>query len=92
MMNRHQMQFLVRGLLQFLLIEEATFPLACIHTQFILEFPARYAKPETVEKVEIVIDLEEEFGITVDDDSAQSIKSVQEAADLIDKIIEENSP
>lgn len=36
--------------------------------------------------------LEEEFGITVEEDSAQSIPIVQEAADLIEEIISKQSP
>ena len=36
--------------------------------------------------------LEEEFGIKVEQDSAQSITTVEEAADLIEKIIAKQSP
>lgn len=32
--------------------------------------------------------LEEEFGISVEEESAQSITTVQEAADMIEKLIE----
>lgn len=32
--------------------------------------------------------LEEEFGISVEEDSAQAIATVQDAADLIEKLIE----
>ena len=32
--------------------------------------------------------LEEEFGITVEEDSAQSISTVQDAAEMIDKLLE----
>ena len=32
--------------------------------------------------------LEEEFGITVEEESAQSISTVQDAANLIEKLIE----
>ncbi|CAI0432324.1 unnamed protein product [Linum tenue] len=48
------------------------------------------AKPETVEKVakvEIVMGLEEEFDISVEEDSAQSIATVQDAADLIEELV-----
>ncbi|KAK3417777.1 hypothetical protein EUGRSUZ_H03739, partial [Eucalyptus grandis] len=38
--------------------------------------------------VEIVMGLEEEFGIGVEEESAQSITNVQEAADMIEKLIE----
>ena len=34
--------------------------------------------------------LEEAFGISVEEDSAQSITTVQEAADLIECLIEKN--
>lgn len=40
------------------------------------------------EQVEIVMGLEEEFGISVEEDSAQSIATVQDAADLIETLIE----
>lgn len=36
--------------------------------------------------------LEEEFGISVEEDSAQSITTVQEAADLIEDILSKQSP
>jgi len=39
-------------------------------------------------QVEIVMGLEEEFGITVEEESAQTITTVQEAADMIDKLLE----
>lgn len=34
--------------------------------------------------------LEEEFGISVEEDSAQAITTVQEAADMIEKLVEKN--
>lgn len=39
-------------------------------------------------QVEIVMGLEEEFGICVEEESAQSISTVQEAADLIEELLE----
>lgn len=42
-------------------------------------------------QVEIVMGLEEEFGISVEEESAQSITTVQDAADLIDKLLETKS-
>lgn len=39
-------------------------------------------------QVEIVMGLEEEFGISVEEESAQSIATVQDAADMIDKLLE----
>jgi acyl carrier protein len=36
--------------------------------------------------------LEEEFNITVDETSAQDITTVQDAANLIDKIVMEKAP
>ena len=41
-------------------------------------------------QVEIVMGLEEEFGISVEEESAQSITTVQDAADLIEKLKEKN--
>ncbi|CAI0432325.1 unnamed protein product [Linum tenue] len=37
--------------------------------------------------VEIVMGLEEEFDISVEEDSAQSIATVQDAADLIEELV-----
>ncbi|WJX19450.1 acyl carrier protein [Trifolium repens] len=47
---------------------------------------------DSLDTVEIVMGLEEEFGISVEEDSAQSISTVQEAADLIEDIISKQSP
>ncbi|KAJ6748334.1 ACYL CARRIER PROTEIN [Salix purpurea] len=64
------------------------------------------AKPETVDKVieifaalgadsldtvEIVMALEEEFDINVEEESSQNISTVREAADMIDKLVQEKS-
>jgi hypothetical protein len=38
-------------------------------------------------QVEIVMGLEESFGITVDESSAQSIVTVEDAANLIDELV-----
>ncbi|RVW53323.1 Acyl carrier protein 1, chloroplastic [Vitis vinifera] len=43
---------------------------------------------DSLDTVEIVMGLEEEFGINVEEESAQSIATVQDAADLIEKLIE----
>ncbi|KAL5768363.1 hypothetical protein ACOSQ2_015146 [Xanthoceras sorbifolium] len=42
---------------------------------------------DSLDTVEIVMGLEEEFGISVEEESAQSIATVQDAADLIEKLI-----
>jgi len=42
-------------------------------------------------KVEIVMGLEEEFQISVEESSAQSIATVEDAAELIDKLVAEKS-
>ncbi|KAK4753168.1 hypothetical protein SAY87_021966 [Trapa incisa] len=42
---------------------------------------------DSLDTVEIVMGLEEEFGISVEEESAQSILTVQDAADLIEKLI-----
>jgi acyl carrier protein len=39
-------------------------------------------------QVEIVMGLEEEFGISVEEESAQTITTIQEADDMIDKLLE----
>lgn len=39
-------------------------------------------------QVEIVMGLEEEFGISVEEESSQNITTVQEAADLIEKLVQ----
>ncbi|XP_062198284.1 acyl carrier protein 4, chloroplastic-like [Phragmites australis] len=44
---------------------------------------------DSLDTVEIVMALEEEFKITVEEDNAQSITTIQEAADLIDKLVDE---
>ncbi|KAJ7980199.1 Acyl carrier protein [Quillaja saponaria] len=46
---------------------------------------------DSLDTVEIVMGLEEEFGISVEEESAQSIATVQDAADLIEKLIENKS-
>ncbi|CAA2968849.1 acyl carrier 1, chloroplastic-like [Olea europaea subsp. europaea] len=43
---------------------------------------------DSLDTVEIVMGLEEEFGISVEEESAQSITTVQEAADMIEKLKE----
>ncbi|XP_049373291.1 acyl carrier protein 1, chloroplastic-like isoform X1 [Solanum verrucosum] len=42
---------------------------------------------DSLDTVEIVMGLEEEFGISVEEDSAHSIATVQDAADLIEDLI-----
>ncbi|KAJ8760691.1 hypothetical protein K2173_017700 [Erythroxylum novogranatense] len=46
---------------------------------------------DSLDTVEIVMGLEEEFGISVEEDSAQSIGTVQDAADLIEKLVEKKA-
>ncbi|KAI3410888.1 Acyl carrier protein [Psidium guajava] len=43
---------------------------------------------DSLDTVEIVMALEEEFGISVEEESSQSITTVQEAADLIEKLVQ----
>uniref|UniRef100_A0A0D9XSG5 Acyl carrier protein n=1 Tax=Leersia perrieri TaxID=77586 RepID=A0A0D9XSG5_9ORYZ len=47
---------------------------------------------DSLDTVEIVMALEEEFGITVEEDNAQSITTIQDAADLIDKLVADKPP
>ena len=42
-------------------------------------------------QVEIVMGLEEEFDISVEEDNSQNITTVQEAADLIEQLIEKKT-
>ncbi|KAE8731562.1 Acyl carrier protein 1 [Hibiscus syriacus] len=46
---------------------------------------------DSLDTVEIVMGLEEEFGISVEEESAQHILTVQDAADLIQKLVEQKS-
>ncbi|KAL3508038.1 hypothetical protein ACH5RR_033420 [Cinchona calisaya] len=43
---------------------------------------------DSLDTVEIVMGLEEEFGISVQEETAQQILTVQDAADLIEKLLE----
>ncbi|XP_068317249.1 acyl carrier protein 1, chloroplastic-like [Pyrus communis] len=45
---------------------------------------------DSLDTVEIVMGLEEEFGISVEEESGQTIATVQDAADVIEKLIEKN--
>ncbi|KAL6970329.1 acyl carrier protein [Sarracenia purpurea var. burkii] len=47
---------------------------------------------DSLDTVEIVMGLEEEFGISVEEESAQNITKVQDAADLIEKLVESKGP
>ncbi|KAM7278727.1 hypothetical protein ACFE04_005861 [Oxalis oulophora] len=42
---------------------------------------------DSLDTVEVVMKLEETFGITVEEESASSIASVQDAADLIEELV-----
>ncbi|KAK9278001.1 hypothetical protein L1049_027558 [Liquidambar formosana] len=46
---------------------------------------------DSLDTVEIVMGLEEEFDISVEEESSQNITTVQEAADLIEKLIEKKA-
>ncbi|XP_023735509.1 acyl carrier protein 1, chloroplastic [Lactuca sativa] len=46
---------------------------------------------DSLDTVEIVMGLEEAFGITVEEENAQSIATVQDAADLIEKLCEKSA-
>ncbi|KAF5200110.1 Acyl carrier protein [Thalictrum thalictroides] len=45
---------------------------------------------DSLDTVEIVMGLEEEFGINVEEDSSQNITTVQEAADMIEELIQKS--
>lgn len=42
---------------------------------------------DSLDTVEIVMALEEQFGIAIEEESAQAITTVQDAADLIEEIV-----
>ncbi|KOM52913.1 hypothetical protein LR48_Vigan09g157200, partial [Vigna angularis] len=46
---------------------------------------------DSLDTVEIVMALEEEFGIAIEEERAQTITTVQQAADLIEDIIQNKS-
>ncbi|XP_020246687.1 acyl carrier protein 1, chloroplastic-like [Asparagus officinalis] len=46
---------------------------------------------DSLDTVEIVMGLEEEFGISVEEDGSQNITTVQEAADMIEKLVEQKA-
>ncbi|KAK8684583.1 hypothetical protein V6N13_040605 [Hibiscus sabdariffa] len=46
---------------------------------------------DSLDTVEIVMGLEEEFGISVEEENAQNIVTVQDAADLIEKLVEQKA-
>ncbi|KAK1295271.1 hypothetical protein QJS10_CPA16g00844 [Acorus calamus] len=46
---------------------------------------------DSLDTVEIVMGLEEAFDITVEEENSQNITTVQEAADLIDKLVEKKA-
>nr|ACU14591.1 unknown [Glycine max] len=46
---------------------------------------------DSLDTVEIVMALEEAFGIAIEEDSAQSIATLQDAADLIEEIVQKKS-
>ncbi|CAN6485541.1 unnamed protein product [Victoria cruziana] len=45
---------------------------------------------DSLDTVEIVMGIEEEFNISVEEESSQSITTVEEAANLIEKLVEKN--
>ncbi|KMT10914.1 hypothetical protein BVRB_5g113270 [Beta vulgaris subsp. vulgaris] len=46
---------------------------------------------DSLDTVEIVMNLEEEFGINVDEDKAQDISTIQQAADVIEMLLEKKT-
>ncbi|KAI3785926.1 hypothetical protein L1987_45052 [Smallanthus sonchifolius] len=46
---------------------------------------------DSLDTVEIVMTLEEEFGISVEEENSQNITTVQEAADLIESLVEKKN-
>nr|XP_027099407.1 acyl carrier protein 1, chloroplastic-like isoform X2 [Coffea arabica] len=46
---------------------------------------------DSLDTVEIVMGLEEEFGINVEDENSENITTIEDAADLIEKLVQLNS-
>ncbi|CAB4310836.1 unnamed protein product [Prunus armeniaca] len=46
---------------------------------------------DSLDTVEIVMGLEEEFDISIEEESSQNISTVQEAANLIEKLVEKKA-
>ncbi|KAL0464045.1 UNVERIFIED_CONTAM: Acyl carrier protein 4, chloroplastic [Sesamum latifolium] len=46
---------------------------------------------DSLDTVEIVMGLEEEFDINVEEENSENITTIQEAADLIDKLVEKKN-
>uniref|UniRef100_A0A2P2K0S3 Acyl carrier protein n=1 Tax=Rhizophora mucronata TaxID=61149 RepID=A0A2P2K0S3_RHIMU len=46
---------------------------------------------DSLDTVEIVMGLEEEFDISVEEESSQNITTIQEAADLIEKLVQKKA-
>ncbi|XP_057519193.1 acyl carrier protein 1, chloroplastic-like [Amaranthus tricolor] len=46
---------------------------------------------DSLDTVEIVMDLEEQFNINVDEDKAQDITTIQQAADVIESLLEKKA-
>lgn len=42
-------------------------------------------------QVEIVMGLEEEFDLNIEDDNSENITTIQEAADLIEKLVQKKA-
>ncbi|XP_042501753.1 acyl carrier protein 1, chloroplastic-like [Macadamia integrifolia] len=46
---------------------------------------------DSLDTVEIVMGLEDEFGISVEEENSQNITTIQEAADLIEKLVQKKA-
>ncbi|KAL5995295.1 hypothetical protein ACLOJK_025353 [Asimina triloba] len=46
---------------------------------------------DSLDIVEIVMGFEEEFGVTIEEESARGISTVQDAANLIDELVEKKN-
>ncbi|WOK97487.1 hypothetical protein Cni_G06195 [Canna indica] len=60
-------------------------------TNLIPESKFSELEADSHDTVEIVMCLEEEFGISVDEDNSQNITTVQDAANLIEKLVQQKS-
>lgn len=73
------------------LILSTRYPPKLLHTSSLLQYSYVETHWEFVLQVEIVMGLEEEFGITMEEDKAKEIATVQQAAELIEELVQANA-
>ncbi len=79
-------------------VEQRVIEIVCEHLAVKKETVSRDTKffedigADSLDIVELVMELEEEFDIQIPDDQAEKIKTVGEAVDYIDKAIKDKPP